>query len=138
MPIPEDSPSMKRQNARTFVVDQLWDWIESGTLAPGEVIRDVESPNGSELVVLRYGRPWHARQLGVVERWPAGIPVSLRPPQPTASRSTRFCRPCAARDAAPFVTAGDVIEMNRLNDAIRAAAEAEDAVAARRVDEDLH
>jgi DNA-binding GntR family transcriptional regulator len=42
VPIPVNSRPISRRSARTLVFEQLRDWIETGVIEPGEVIRDGE------------------------------------------------------------------------------------------------
>src|ERR1700683_3977585 len=42
MPLPEDVPTVHRTPASVLALRQLQEWIEGGTLEPGEVLKDTE------------------------------------------------------------------------------------------------
>jgi DNA-binding GntR family transcriptional regulator len=42
MPVPDKVARIPRRSARMHVFDRLCEWIEDGTLAPGEVVKDIE------------------------------------------------------------------------------------------------
>jgi DNA-binding GntR family transcriptional regulator len=142
MPIPEDAPTMNRQNARAFVVDRLRDWIEDGTLAPGEVIKDVEIAErlGVSRTPVREALQLLG-QLGAVEtvagkhtRISAAVPGDRERIYPVLAALHGL----AAREATANITTTDLEALRRANEDIRVATEAEGALAARRADEEFH
>src|SRR5579875_2787578 len=42
MPLPDDVAQIERRSAKSVVLEKLAEWIEDGTLGPGELIKDGE------------------------------------------------------------------------------------------------
>jgi DNA-binding GntR family transcriptional regulator len=142
MPIPDSLPRIVRPSARMLVFEQLRDWIESGALAPGEIIKDVEiaqrlgvsrTPVREALQLLE--------QMGAVET----IPNHSTRVTCVDRRDTALVYPpltvlvaMAIELATPHATADDLRGMERANEEMLAAARRGEPSVSREMDTEFH
>jgi DNA-binding GntR family transcriptional regulator len=142
MPVPDDITQIERRSARTVVLEQLAEWIEGGTLTPGELIKDGElaarlgvsrTPVREALQVLE--------QRGLVEMRPGRL---TRVTDTTPQDATRVyavlsaLQVLAAELGTPNATARDINEMRAHNSRLLAAVRAKDPDGARDADRAFH
>jgi DNA-binding GntR family transcriptional regulator len=142
MPVPSDSAPITRRSARKVVFARLRSWIEEGTLAPGEVIKDADiaqqlgvsrTPVREALQILE--------QHGLVEMQPGRLTrVTGTTPEDIALvyAPLSALQALAAETATPKATAAQIAEMREHNARLLTAVEANDAVAAREADRAFH
>jgi DNA-binding GntR family transcriptional regulator len=142
MPIPDSLARIVRPSARTLVFEQLRDWIESGALASGEIIKDVEiaqrlgvsrTPVREALQLLE--------QMGAVETIPnhytrvtcvdPGDAALVYPPLTVLVAM-------ATELATPHATADDLRGMERANEQMLAAARRGEPSVSREMDTEFH
>ena len=142
MPIPRNAPAIDRRLLRDDVYGRLRDAIVDGTLAPGELLRDVEL--AAWLGVSR--TPVREALLRLAE---VGLVVAQPGRSTTVSsldlRDVRDARDVVAamhelavREAVGSLTEADLEAMRDANSRFRAAIEQGDVEAALRADDELH
>ena len=145
MPLPEDAPTVQRPAASVLAMQQIQQWIEDGTLQPGEVLKDTEiaaklgvsrtpireafqrlellglvvSTRNTARQRLLQARQQHAELLYV----PLSVPHRAR-------RAARQGQPAGPRTSRARTTSA--------NERLREAAQRGDAVATRQADEEFH
>lgn len=142
MPIPDKVPQITRVSARALVFEQLREWIEDGTLAPGETFTESEIAERlgvsrtpvrealqmlSQIGVLQTEPSRHSR---VVEADPNDAAL-LYPPLAALVA-------LAVEVATPRVTEADLRAMAEANERLLEAVRRGDALAARKADDDFH
>jgi DNA-binding GntR family transcriptional regulator len=142
MPVPSEIAPVERRSARAVVLERLVDWIEDGTLEPGELIKDGElaerlgvsrTPVREALQVLE--------QRGLVEMRPGRL---TRVTETTPEDVARVYAPMsvlhtlAAELGTPNAIAEDIEEMRRHNAEMLAAVKAKDPAGARDADRAFH
>ena len=142
MPLPKDIARIERRSAKSVVLEKLSEWLEDGTLEPGELIKDGDlaarlgvsrTPIREALQVLE--------QRGLVEMRPGRLTrVAETTPEDAARVHAVLAtlQVLAAELGTPNATAEDVDEMRGHNAALLAAVEAHDAEAARDADRAFH
>lgn len=140
--MPTEVARIDRKSARHTVFERLRELIESGVLEPGEVLKDTEiadqlgvsrTPVREALQMLeRHGliEVTPGRQTRVTPIRPETVPELYAP--------LGALMGCAAETAAERATAGDLAAMTGHNEALLAALEARDPVAARKADHAFH
>ncbi|RIK07040.1 MAG: GntR family transcriptional regulator [Acidobacteria bacterium] len=140
-PIPTTA-IVSRRSAREQVFERLREWIEDGTLRPGETIRDIEIAKrlGLSRTPVREALQ-QLVQLGVVETEPGKV---TRVTVLTGDDAALIYPPLgalhavAAERAAGALADDDLVSMEEANDLMLAAAQAHDVVAARELDYRFH
>jgi DNA-binding GntR family transcriptional regulator len=142
MPVPDKVDAIPRSSARAQVFDVLREWIEDGTLAPGEVIKDVDLARrlGVSRTPVREAFQM-LEQLGAIETSPSRHTrvAEVRPEDaglvyPPLAALQAY----AAEVTTATVTEEDLAEMTAANDRVQAAVRAGDPVAAREADLAFH
>jgi DNA-binding GntR family transcriptional regulator len=142
MPVPDKAEVIRRPSARMLVFEQLREWIEDGTLASGEVMKEVEIAEklGVSRTPVREAFQM-LEQLGAIETAPsrhtrvAGVgphDASLIYPALAALESL------AVELATPKATDDDLARMAEANEALLEAASSGEPVAARDADDAFH
>src|ERR1700747_2948495 len=135
MPLPEDAPVVHRPAASVLAMQQLQQWIEDGTLQPGEVLKDTEI--AAKLGVSRTPIREAFQRLELL-----GLVVSTRntrtevaPARPQDAEllyvPLSVLHALAVQLAMPNLTSADFEIMTETNERLLAAARRGDAVAAR-------
>ncbi|WP_272473478.1 GntR family transcriptional regulator [Baekduia alba] len=142
MPLPADVDRVARKTARDQVFDTMLEAIVSGSLAPGEVIRDdaIASRLGVSRTPVREALQ-RLQHYGMVET----EPNRLTRVAPAVAEDIELLYPplgalhgVAAEAAAARLGPDDFSALNGANARLRAAAKARDAVAAREADAAFH
>src|SRR5262245_23864333 len=142
VPVPEKINQIERRSARAIVLDRLAEWIEEGTLQPGELIKDGElaerlgvsrTPVREALQVLE--------QRGLVEMRPGRLTRVTKTTPDDVALVYAVMSPLqvlAAELGAPRATPSDVKEMQQHNARMLAAVRAKDPEGARDADRAFH
>lgn len=142
MPLPEEAPPVRRPSASALALQQLQQWIEDGTLQPGEVLKDTEIAKklGVSRTPIREAFQ-RLEQLGLVVTT-RNTRTEVAPARPQDAGllyvPLSVLNELAVQLAMPNLTDADLDLMTEINDRLLAAARRGDAVAARQADEDFH
>jgi len=142
MPLPEEAPKVLRPSASALALQQLQQWIEDGTLQPGEVLKDTEIAKtlGVSRTPIREAFQ-RLEQLGLVVTT-RNTRTEVAPARPQDAEllyvPLSVLHELAVQLAMPNLTAADLDAMTEINDRLLAAARRGDAVAARQADEAFH
>jgi DNA-binding GntR family transcriptional regulator len=142
MPLPEDVPTVHRTPASVLALRQLQQWIEDGTLQPGEVLKDTEisAKLGVSRTPIREAFQ-RLEQLGLVVTT-RNTRTEVAPARPQDAEllylPLSVLHELAVQFAAGNLVPGDFESMTEANERLREAAERGDAVAARQADEEFH
>jgi DNA-binding GntR family transcriptional regulator len=142
MPLPEDVPAVHRPAASVLAMQQIQQWIEDGTLQPGEVLKDTEI--AAKLGVSRTPIREAFQRLELL-----GLVVSTRntrtevaPARPQDAEllyvPLSVLHELAVQLAIGNLRPEDFDTMTSANERLREAAERGDAVATRQADEEFH
>ena len=142
MPLPEDVPAVHRPAASVLAMQQIQQWIEDGTLQPGEVLKDTEI--AAKLGVSRTPIREAFQRLELL-----GLVVSTRSTRtevaPARSQDAELLyvplsvlHELAVQLALGNLRDEDFETMTAANERLREAAERGDAVATRQADEEFH
>ena len=142
MPLPEDVPAVHRPAASVLAMQQIQQWIEDGTLQPGEVLKDTEI--AAKLGVSRTPIREAFQRLELL-----GLVVSTRstrtevaPARPQDAEllyvPLSVLHELAVQLALGNLRDEDFETMTAANERLREAAERGDAVATRQADEEFH
>jgi DNA-binding GntR family transcriptional regulator len=142
MPLPQSTPRIERMTVRQRAFSQLRGWIEDGTLAPGETLRDhdIAQQLGISRTPVREALQM-LEQLGGVETVPGS---HTRVADATLEDINLVLEPLAALQAVavaratPQITPDDVERLQQATAAMKKALRTGDALAARRADDDFH
>jgi DNA-binding GntR family transcriptional regulator len=142
MPVPTVSAPLDRRPARHLVYEQLRGWIESGELAPGEVIKDVEIARalGVSRTPVREALQMLQRD-GSIEMLPGRLTrVTEISPDDIASLYAPLgaLHGAAAELATPRAGRSDLARLADFNDQLLGSAQEGDAPAARDADHAFH
>lgn len=142
MPVPSETDPIERRSARAVVLERLTEWIESGVLEPGELIKDGEfaerlgvsrTPVREALQILE--------QRGFVEMEPGRL---TRVTDTNLEDVGRVYAPLAALEAlaaelgTPNATPQDIERMRTYNANLLEAAKAKDPDEALKADREFH
>jgi DNA-binding GntR family transcriptional regulator len=142
MPVPNETAPLERRSARSVVLERLTQWIEDGTLEPGESIKD-----GELAAQLGVSRTPVREALQILEQ--RGL-VEMRPGRLTRITDVRAedvahvfailstLQGLATELGTPNATADDIAELRDHNSRLLAAADAADPDAARDADRAFH
>ncbi len=142
MPLPEEAPLVRRPSASALALQQLQQWIEDGTLQPGEVLKDTEIAKtlGVSRTPIREAFQ-RLEQLGLVVTT-RNTRTEVAPARPQDAGllyvPLSVLHELAVQLAMPNLTDADLDLMTEINDRLLVAARSGDAVAARQADEDFH
>jgi DNA-binding GntR family transcriptional regulator len=142
MPLPEEAPPVRRPSASALALQQLQQWIEDGTLQPGEVLKDTEIAKtlGVSRTPIREAFQ-RLEQLGLVVTT-RNTRTEVAPARPQDAGllyvPLSVLHELAVQLAMPNLTDADLDLMTEINDRLLVAARSGDAVAARQADEDFH
>jgi DNA-binding GntR family transcriptional regulator len=142
MPLPEEAPPVRHPSASALALQQLQQWIEDGTLQPGEALKDTEIAKklGVSRTPIREAFQ-RLEQLGLVVTT-RNTRTEVAPARPQDAGllyvPLSVLHELAVQLAMPNLTAADLDHMTEINEKLLAAARRGDAVAARQLDEDFH
>jgi DNA-binding GntR family transcriptional regulator len=142
MPLPEEAPLVRRPPAGTLALQQLQQWIEDGTLQPGEVLKDTEIAEklGVSRTPIREAFQ-RLEQLGLVVTT-RNTRTEVAPARPQDAEllyvPLSVLHELAVQLAVGNLTSADFDAMTDANERLLAAARRGDAVAARQADEEFH
>jgi DNA-binding GntR family transcriptional regulator len=142
MPLPEEAPQVNRPSASALALQQLQQWIEDGTLQPGEVLKDAEIARklGVSRTPIREAFQ-RLEQLGLVVTT-RNTRTEVAPARPQDAEllyvPLSVLHELAVQLAVPNLQPADFDAMTEANERLLAAARRGDAVAARQADEDFH
>jgi DNA-binding GntR family transcriptional regulator len=142
MPLPDEAPPVRRPPAGTLALQQLQQWIEDGTLQPGEVLKDTEIAKalGVSRTPIREAFQ-RLEQLGLVVTT-RNTRTEVAPARPQDAEllyvPLSVLHELAVQLAVGNLTSTDFDVMTEANERLLAAARRGDAVAARQADEDFH
>jgi DNA-binding GntR family transcriptional regulator len=142
MPLPEEAPHVNRPSASALALQQLQQWIEDGTLQPGEVLKDSEIARtlGVSRTPIREAFQ-RLEQLGLVVTT-RNTRTEVAPARPQDAEllyvPLSVLHELAVQLAIPNLQPTDFDTMTEANERLLAAARRGDAVAARQADEDFH
>jgi DNA-binding GntR family transcriptional regulator len=142
MPLPEDAPTVHRPPAGALALQQLQQWIEDGTLQPGEVLRDTEiaAKLGVSRTPIREAFQ-RLEQLGLLVTT-RNTRTEVAPARPQDAEllyvPLSVLHEVAVRFAIGKLERQDFDAMTEANERLRDAAERGDAVATRQADEEFH
>jgi DNA-binding GntR family transcriptional regulator len=142
MPLPEEAPQVNRPSASALALQHLQQWIEDGTLQPGEVLKDAEIARklGVSRTPIREAFQ-RLEQLGLVVTT-RNTRTEVAPARPQDAEllyvPLSVLNELAVQLAMPNLTNGDFDAMTAANERLLAAARRGDAVAAREADEEFH
>jgi DNA-binding GntR family transcriptional regulator len=142
MPLPEEAPQVHRPSASALALQHLQQWIEDGTLQPGEVLKDAEIARklGVSRTPIREAFQ-RLEQLGLVVTT-RNTRTEVAPARPQDAEllyvPLSVLHELAVQLAIPNLTSADLDAMTETNERLLAAARRGDAVAARQADEEFH
>jgi DNA-binding GntR family transcriptional regulator len=142
MPIPDGARTARRPPARVLALEQLQQWIEDGTLQPGEVLRDSEVAN--KLGVSRTPVREAFQRLGeiglLVTTTNSHTQVAPATPQDVASLYVTLAalHATSVELAITALEPGDLRRLGELNESMLEAVTGEDPGAASQADESFH
>jgi DNA-binding GntR family transcriptional regulator len=142
MPVPEKAKAVSRPPVSLLAFEQLKQWIEDGTLVPGEVIKDTEI--AAKLGVSRTPIREAFQRLDQV-----GLVITTRNTRtevaPASPEDAQLLYPplallheLAAESAIGHMQPQDFDAMTKANERLAAAVRRNDAVAASQADDDFH
>ncbi len=142
MSIPVKVERIVRQNAREVIYERLLEWIIDGTLAPGEVIRDLEIAElfGVSRTPVREAIQ-QLEQLGTIETQPGRstrVTEIKRSDAPAIYSPLAVLHALAAEQMTTRATEADLDALTGANELFCAAVNSADAMLARRCDAAFH
>jgi DNA-binding GntR family transcriptional regulator len=142
MPVPETTRRIQRPTVRQIAFEKLRDWIEDGTLAAGETVKDVDIAErlGVSRTPVREALQM-LEQLGAIEAV-AGrhtrVSTVSQEDADLVVAPLALLHGLASELATPNVTAADLAAMDAANSRLAAAVEAGDPVGAKQADDAFH